>query len=74
MYCKRRLIAVQEFKKEIYDMGTISGFKGYKKGLHIDYIFVSSEFKVNDVEIINYNKKGKYPSDHYPIYADIELL
>lgn len=74
IYCKRKLMAVQEFKKDIYNMSTISGFKGYRKGLHIDYIFVSSEFKVNNVEIVNYNENGKYPSDHYPIYADIDLF
>lgn len=74
LYCERKLIAVQEFKKDIYNRGTMSGFKGYKKGVHIDYIFVSDEFVVKDVEIVNFNKSGKYPSDHYPVYADIELL
>ncbi|MDY2632661.1 MAG: endonuclease, partial [Clostridium sp.] len=44
------------------------------KGLHIDYIFVTEEFNVRKSEIIYYNKSGKYPSDHYPISAELEII
>ena len=55
-------------------MSTLSKFKGKKKGLHIDYIFVTEEFNVRKSEIIYYNKSGKYPSDHYPISAELEII
>ncbi len=73
-YCSKKFITVQENKKEIYSMSTLSKFKGTKKGLHIDYIFVTEEFNVRKSEIIYYNKKGKYPSDHYPVSAELEII
>lgn len=72
-YNKRKFIAVQENKKEIYKMTTLSKFKERKRGLHIDYIFVTEEFNVKNTEIIYFNKNNKYPSDHYPIMAELEL-
>ena len=72
-YSDRRFIAVQDIKKEIYNEATMGHFRGKTSGLHIDYIFVSEEFKIKDVEIIKYHKNNKYPSDHYPILADISL-
>lgn len=73
-YGAKKFITVQENKKEIYSMSTLSKFKGNKKGLHIDYIFVTEEFNVRKSEIIYYNKKGKYPSDHYPVSAELEII
>ena len=69
----KRFIAVQDFNKDIYNHSTMSKFNGNEKGLHIDYIFVSEEFSINHVEIVKYNKEGKYPSDHYPIVASLSL-
>lgn len=37
----------------------------------IDYIFVPENSKVNTYKIIRNTAKGMYPSDHYPIVADI---
>ena len=51
----------------------MSGFKGIEKGLHIEYIFVSEDLEIVDVDIIKDNENGKYPSDHYPLIADIIL-
>lgn len=73
VYGKKKITAVQDFDKELYMNSTMSMFKGNKRGVHIDYIFVSEEFKVNNVEIIRHNENGRYPSDHYPLMADIEL-
>lgn len=70
---KKHFIAVQDTKKELYKESTMGMFKGKKTGMHIDYIFVSEEFKINDVNIVRDNRSGKYPSDHYPIVADITL-
>ena len=72
-YNTDRFVAVQEVKKELYKKSTMSGFKGIEKGLHIDYIFVSEDLEIVDVDIIKDNENGKYPSDHYPLIADIIL-
>lgn len=74
VYGTKKVTAVQEFDKGLYTNSTMSMFKGKERGLHIDYIFISEEFKVNSVEIIKYNDNGRYPSDHYPLIADIQLL
>ena len=73
IYSDKKFVAVQEIDKDIYQNSTMSMFKGNKKGMHIDYIFVSEEFTINDVQIVRYNQNGKYPSDHYPVIADIHI-
>ena len=73
-YTSQKFIAVQEINKEIYKESTMNWFKGKETGMHIDYVFVSEGFKIKSAEIIKYNRGGKYPSDHYPIMADIEIL
>lgn len=70
---KRNFIAVQEINKDMYSESTMSKFKGATKGMHIDYIFVSDEFNVMSSEIVRYNENGKYPSDHYPLVAELTL-
>ncbi|MBE6024146.1 MAG: endonuclease/exonuclease/phosphatase family protein [Cellulosilyticum sp.] len=67
------LRAVQDIKPELYQKTTMGFFKDREKGGHIDYIFVTKEFEVVDVEIIKYNHEGRYPSDHYPIMAELRL-
>lgn len=54
---------------------THHGFKGKVKWTHqpIDYIFVSDDFEVANVEICTKNRNGVYPSDHYPIIATLAL-
>ena len=39
----------------------------------IDFIFASKELKVDTYKIIRDTVQGIYPSDHYPIVADIRL-
>ncbi|MDU2123665.1 MAG: endonuclease/exonuclease/phosphatase family protein [Clostridium celatum] len=72
-YNTDRFVAVQEVKKELYSKSTMSSFKGKEKGLHIDYIFVSEDLEIVDVDIVKDNINGKYPSDHYPLIADIRI-
>ena len=72
-YSTNRFVAVQEIKKELYGKSTMSSFKGKEKGLHIDYIFVSEDLEIIDVDIVKDNINGKYPSDHYPLIADIKM-
>ena len=74
VYGNQKMSAVQEYDKRLYLSSTMSMFKGREKGLHIDYIFVSEELKVNNAEIVRYNLHGKYPSDHYPLSAEIEII
>ena len=70
---KKKLVAVQEINKNLYNEVTRDNFKRKQKGVHIDYIFVSEETEVINAEIIKYNINGKYPSDHYPLMADIKI-
>lgn len=72
-YSSKRFVAVQDYNKEIYTRATLGKFKGVKTGLHIDYIFASDEFEIINNEIIYYNKNGRYPSDHYPMMAELKL-
>lgn len=72
-YLSKRFFAVQEKNTELYNKPTRAGFKGKDKGFHIDYIFVSEELEIIDVDIITDNKDGKYPSDHFPLIANIAL-
>lgn len=64
---------VQEYNTKIYKKSTMSNFNGNKNGTHIDYIFVSQNIEIHNVDIINYNINGKYPSDHYPLMAEIKI-
>lgn len=70
---KTKLVAVQDINKSLYNEVTRDSFKRKQKGVHIDYIFASEEIEVVNVEIIKYNINGKYPSDHYPLMADIKI-
>ena len=72
-YNTDRFVAVQEVKRELYKKSTMSKFKGKENGLHIDYIFVSEDLEIVDVDIVKYNDNGSYPSDHYPLIADIKI-
>lgn len=72
-YANRQFVAVQESNRRLYEQTTMSHFKGKEKGMHIDYIFVSEEFKIENVELLKYNKAGKYPSDHYPLIAELSI-
>jgi endonuclease/exonuclease/phosphatase family metal-dependent hydrolase len=55
-------------------VGTFNGFRGRKDGPKIDHVFVSRHFLVRSAEIIDYNERGKYPSDHFPVSAVLEVL
>ena len=38
---------------------------------HIDWIFYRPEMKVLTTEVITEDRNGRYPSDHYPIQAEV---
>lgn len=52
---------------------TSHGFKGVPKKERIDWVLVSPEFEVKSVAIIRDEFGGRYPSDHFPVIADLEL-
>ncbi len=63
----------QALKKPEIDAGTSNDFNGTKSKTRIDWILVTPEFKVNTIDIIYDNENGIYPSDHYPVMAELTL-
>ena len=53
------------------DAGTFHGFSGRAGGSKIDYVFVSPSIETLDAEIIRDHEGGRYPSDHFPVFARI---
>ena len=55
------------------DVGTRGGFEGRRSEAKIDYIFVEASASVQAAEIIHDHRDGRYPSDHFPVYAEVVL-
>lgn len=53
--------------------GTFNGFKGTQTGARIDWIAASREIEVITAEIDRTSFEGKYPSDHFPVTAEVRL-
>lgn len=70
---EQQLIPVQEINPSLYQKATMSGFKGRDKGFHLDYIFVSPHYQIQDATLVKTDRKGRLPSDHYPLLAEVEL-
>lgn len=51
--------------------GTGGGFEGHRAGPKIDYVFVEPGVHVLRAGIIHDNEAGRYPSDHFPVYAEV---
>ncbi len=54
---------------------TFGGFKAPPKDVdrRIDWIFYRGAIKIRKCETVLYNERGRYPSDHYPIYCEMTL-
>jgi endonuclease/exonuclease/phosphatase family metal-dependent hydrolase len=52
---------------------TYHGFRGGEIGSKIDYILASRDVTVLDAAIIRSTRGGRYPSDHYPVTAQLRL-
>jgi endonuclease/exonuclease/phosphatase family metal-dependent hydrolase len=50
---------------------TQHGFDGRFRGSRIDWILVTSPFRVRQVAIVTDNQNGRYPSDHFPYEAEV---
>lgn len=53
--------------------GTGGGFIGRTTGPKIDYIFVPVGIKTIRASIVRINRSGAYPSDHFPVFAEINF-
>lgn len=54
-------------------VGTFNAFTGTSDGEMIDHIFVSPTIDLLDADIDHTNDNGRYPSDHYPVWAKLRL-
>ena len=52
---------------------TANGFGLWPDGSRIDWILCSPDLKVVDADIDHRKPGGRYPSDHYPVRARIDL-
>lgn len=53
--------------------GTFGAFTGQTSGEMIDHILVPPSVTVLDADIDRTNEDGRYPSDHFPIWAKLTL-
>lgn len=53
--------------------GTFNGFQGRGDGPRIDWILFRGELKVREAETVTFHQEGRYPSDHFPVFAVFEL-
>ena len=74
-YVKTYLKDSQEISKIVFGpTGTYNGFNFNEPVTRrIDFIFVSLRVNVNKYAVLSDSKDCKYPSDHLPVYVDIEL-
>ncbi len=55
------------------EVGTFHEFKGGRHGEKIDFIFTTPGLKVLHAAILHDSESGRYPSDHFPIVARVQL-
>jgi len=57
----------------VYVLGSYNGFIGKYNGPKIDYIMVKSDIEVIEASILKSNRQGRYPSDHFPVTAQLRI-
>jgi endonuclease/exonuclease/phosphatase family metal-dependent hydrolase len=55
-------------------VGTAHRFDGKKDSGKIDYIFAEMRTRVFDARIMRYHQGKRYPSDHFPVTAELDLF
>jgi endonuclease/exonuclease/phosphatase family metal-dependent hydrolase len=55
------------------DEASFHAFKGKREGLRIDWVLHSPELVARGAAIDHASKDGRYPSDHFPVTAELEL-
>lgn len=53
------------------DEASFGGFKGIREGSRIDWIVHTPHWRTIRAEIDRINRDGRYPSDHYPVRAEL---
>ena len=48
---------------------TLSRWSGNREGRRIDWILYRGNWQAMSVETVDFNVDGRYPSDHYPVFA-----
>jgi endonuclease/exonuclease/phosphatase family metal-dependent hydrolase len=59
--------------KRIGPEGTFNAFKGVSDGPRIDWIMYRGALRALEAETVTKNDNGRYPSDHYPVFAVLEF-
>jgi endonuclease/exonuclease/phosphatase family metal-dependent hydrolase len=55
-------------------IGTFNGFEKPKEGgPRIDWILTRNGVSCDSIEIVTFNRDGKYPSDHFPLLAEVRF-
>jgi endonuclease/exonuclease/phosphatase family metal-dependent hydrolase len=55
------------------DVGTFNGFEGRTDGPKIDYVFTNAALRVESARIVSTHRGSRYPSDHFPVSAELVL-
>jgi endonuclease/exonuclease/phosphatase family metal-dependent hydrolase len=55
------------------DEASFNGFKGTVQGSRIDFVFHTAHYRATSATIDRFSRQGRYPSDHYPVTAVLEL-
>ncbi|MFN7019784.1 MAG: endonuclease/exonuclease/phosphatase family protein [Phycisphaerales bacterium] len=55
------------------EVGTFHAFMGTTTGDKIDFILASREVRVRSASIVRDQRDGRYPSDHFPVTADLTI-
>lgn len=53
------------------DVGTFNGFDGRSDGQKIDYVFADTPVTVKSATIVRTHRDSRYPSDHFPVSAEL---
>jgi endonuclease/exonuclease/phosphatase family metal-dependent hydrolase len=59
---------------EAVEVGTYHGFNGATNEERIDHVLVQPAVRVLEAAIVRDNENGRYPSDHYPVFARLRLV
>jgi endonuclease/exonuclease/phosphatase family metal-dependent hydrolase len=53
--------------------GTNHDYGTFEPKVRIDHILVSDHWAVHGAEVVTEKPRGRFPSDHWPVVADLEL-
>ena len=53
--------------------GTFNSFRGESDGDRIDWILCTSDWVVREAGIVRSERRGRYPSDHFPVTAELSF-